>query len=83
MLRHAALALLTMFTSQWHPNHARNTEVLVIELPETYQLVDCCLLLRQSANLWDKAGLIYHGSEVEIGAEGGGYYVCNVREHVG
>jgi DNA-directed RNA polymerase subunit H (RpoH/RPB5) len=70
-----------MFASQGHSDHARDTEVLIIKFPEAQQLIDDCLLLRETTKFGDVARLVKHSAGIEIATESktsGEQYVYNV-----
>jgi hypothetical protein len=58
-----------MLAPQGHSDHARDTEILIIKFPNAQQLIDDCLLLRETTKFGDVARLIKHGTEIEVAAE--------------
>ena len=69
MLRHAAIAPFAVFASQWHANHARDTEVLFIKLPQAQELINNLLLLSETTKLRNKARFVETGAEVEVATQ--------------
>ena len=60
-----ALTSAAMLASQRSPDHARNTKIGLVELPETNQLVDDGLLFRNAIHLGDKSRIVDHAPDVE------------------
>ena len=65
MPRDTALAPAAMLASQRSPDHARNTKVGLVKLPETNQLVDDGLLFRNAIHLGNKSWIVHHAPDVE------------------
>ena len=70
MFGNTAFAPATVLTSQRPPDHARNTKVGIIELPQADQLIDDGLLLSDAVHFWHKARVINHASDVEPACQG-------------
>jgi len=75
VLRDTSLASFAVLASERRSNHARSTEVLVVKLPKTQELVDNSLLLAPATRLWDKAGVLDHAQDVEVRTS----TVCNAE----
>ena len=66
MFRYATATPFAVLTSKWPSDHARYTEILVIELPQAQQLVNDCFLLGTASKLWYVARVFDHAVCVEI-----------------
>jgi hypothetical protein len=66
MLGHAFLASLAVLTPQRRPDHARNTKVGLVKLPQLDELVNDGLLLRNAVHLWHETGVLHHGGDVKV-----------------
>jgi len=66
----AALTPAAMFASQWSSDHARNTKVGLIKLPEADQLVDNGLLFGDSIELRHETRIVDHTPDIKPGAQG-------------
>lgn len=69
MFCHAAVASFAMLTPQGLSDHAGDTEIALIKLPQGKQFIYDCLLLGKPAKLWNKPGLVNHCAEIEITAK--------------
>lgn len=69
MLGHAALALPTVLAPQRGPNHARNTEIGLVKLPQRQKVINDGLLLGNAIHLGHKAWIVSHARGVEEGCE--------------
>lgn len=69
MLGNAALTLLAMLAAEGVAYHARDTEVRLVKLPLSQQVVNDGLLLGNTVQLRHKAWIEYHASGVKIGSE--------------
>lgn len=78
MLRYASLASFAVLASERRPHHALNTEVLVVKLPKTQELIDDSLLLAPATRFWDKPGVLDHAQDVEVRTS----TVCNAKQEV-
>lgn len=70
MFGNAAAASSTVLATQRLPRHTRNTEVLLVKLPEREELLHHLSLLIPAGDLGDIARVFDHGNDVEVGSEG-------------
>lgn len=69
MFCHTTVAPFAVLTSQRHTDHARNAKVTLIKFPQAQQFIYDFFLLCQTTKLWNKSGLVNHGTEVEVATE--------------
>lgn len=69
MLRNAALASPAVLTPERRADHASNTEVRLVELPEADEIINDSLLLRNAIQFRHEAWIVYDACCVEIGGE--------------
>jgi len=70
MFGHAALTPPAMLTPQWCPDHARNTKVGLVELPQADQLVDDRFLLGNPIHLGHEPGVVADAPNIEPSCHG-------------
>lgn len=66
MLRNTTLASPAMLTPQRLSNHANNTEIILVKLPQPEQLADDLPLLVPARKLGDESRVRYHRIRVEV-----------------
>lgn len=69
MLRNATTASTAVLASKRFSRHARNTEILLVELPQLEQLFNHLSLLVAAADLRDISGILNHRIDIEIGGQ--------------
>jgi hypothetical protein len=69
MFSNTSLALLTVLTSQWSPNHTSRAKMFVIKLPGFQQFINYGLLLTPAVALWNKTWIFQHSLEVKVGTK--------------
>jgi hypothetical protein len=70
VLGHASLASLAMLTPQRCPNHARNTKVGLVKLPQPDELVDDGLLLRDAIHFRHEPWILHHRGDIKVADQG-------------
>lgn len=66
VFRNTSLTPSTVLTPERRANHASNTKVRLIELPETDELIDNSLLLRNAVQFRHETRIIHHACRVEV-----------------
>lgn len=69
MLRDTLLTTLAMLAAERGPDHACNTEVGLIKLPQLKQLINDGLLLGDAIHLGDETGIVAHSGGIEVGSK--------------
>ena len=68
VLRNTSLAPAAMLAPKRRADHACRAEVRLVKLPGADEVIDNGLLLGNSVHLRDKAGVVHHGRDVEVGS---------------